>query len=714
MMALRRVRRFAGIAALVLGASLWISCVQPPGPETKNGTGTEEDGNQTGDGTKNETGAESEDEDEKAHEDETETDKEEETEENGEDPPVVTLTGITILSTPEITIYARNQAFDPAGLVVAWVYNDRSTKVMSDSEYTLDEPDMSESGPKRIKVYAGGFEARFGINVLNTDKTLLSVSVSGPSNKVQDLGLPFNQTGLAVTGAFSDGSTENLTPYSVIVGYDRYKRGPQDISVKVNRKTVPIEGIVTRIGAAATVSINAPRWSGIINSAPGAHKNVYIKGEAMTAENCNIKLTVKPGGGVENITLTYANGRILPEEITAGITGYNPLTLGKQAAVFTLDGRRFDLTLYVVDTEPVVWFDYGYTRHDGDPEGEGRYNNASITGGNYYAKPGETLIIAPVRYLVGYNADHSDAGATYTWTVSGGIYTTSRGGEFLHFTPAAAGTYNISVDVTGKSYVTGQNITKTASTKIVCFDNNPPGVPIKLTINNFGPGQYAESGSGYGWSLGSLGGYRVWSVEHRSSYKITGNGSTGWEEAGIVWAQEDRNGNGLPDETWYELRGGDDDNSAYNGQITRRYAIRYFDASSGAVVDEYGQTIREIYWTDSKGRSGYLPGGWPSDWGVTGHWVTYTCTMLRDTGVFDTYGLYSPLMGTGYVDGVGDTFYINTAMDSDGKPVTLTAVRFLKVQTALFRYGTDCGYGDISTEIKSADFTGQLTNPSPK
>jgi hypothetical protein len=564
--------------------------------------------------------------------------------------------------------------------------------------------------PKRIKVSAGGYETSFNIQVFDSDKVLVSLSVSGQYKTVQDFGLPFDRTGLVVTGSYSDGSTQNLTNYAAITGYDPYTRGPQNAGVKANGKTAAIPGVTTRIGDNAKVSVYAPSWSGIANMVRDAYRAVYIKGEAIRPENCNIRLTVSPGGGAPPVILSYANGKITREEI-AGITGYNPNQVGKQTARFTLDGRSFDLNLMVIDTEPEVWFDYGYMRHAGDPEGAGK--RAGISEGKYYAKPGETVILAPVRYLVGYNADHSDAGASYTWTVSGGSWNTSGSGEFLHFTPPAAGTYDIGVSITGKSYVTGGSVTKTASTKVVCFDGSPPGVKIKLKVADYAPGQFTESGSGYGWSLGSIGGYTVWSVEHRPSYTINGNAFADWREAGIVWVQEDRNGNGLPDETWYEIKGSDDDSGMRN-QITRRYAIRWFEASGGAVVNEHGHTLREIYWTDCRGRGSYFPGGWPVNWGVTGNWVTYTCTLLRDDGRPQDSGV--SLSGlSGYVDAINEIFYINKAIDIAGNPVTLKAVRFVKVQTAIFSYGGVTGVGDISTEITYGDFIGTTTDfPKPE
>jgi hypothetical protein len=63
---------------------------------------------------------------------------------------------------------------------------------------------------------------------------------------------------------------------------------------------------------------------------------------------------------------------------------------------------------------------------------------------------------------------------------------------------------------------------------------------------------------------------------------------------------------------------------------------------------------------------------------------------------------------------MSDTFYIRDAMDIAGSPVTLGSVQFVKVQTAIFCYGSTTGVGDISTEITYTDFAGKTTDfPMP-
>jgi archaellum component FlaG (FlaF/FlaG flagellin family) len=574
----------------------------------------------------------------------------------------------------------------------------------------VETPDMTKYTPKQVKVRAGTYETSFNIQVVDTDRVLQSVTASGPTNKTQALGLDFDRTGLVVTGQFSDGTTANLTSLVALTGYDKFKRGPQSVTVKVNGKTAPVEGIVTRIGSAAQAIINSPGRAGVTNPQANNYKHTWIKGEGMTPEKSNIQFIVSPGGGqpvyaTDTITLSLGNGRLFPEDFTT-LTGYNPGQTGKQTLSMTLDGRTFNVEIYVINAEPDVWFDYGYMRHTGDPTGHGP------GAGAYYAQPGETLIIAPVRYMVGYNTDNSDTGATYTWTVSGGVpWTTSKGGELLHVTPAAAGTYTIGISVTGTNPVTGASVTKTASAELVCYEATLPAGTFVSPLKNFGAGQMSEGGTGYGWSLGSAGGYEVWTVDHQASYKIQGNPMEAWQEAGIVWMLEDRNGNGLPDETWHELRGGDDDNPVWKDRITRRYAITYFKGSEHSTVNEYGQLIREVYWADAKGRSGEIGGGFPSNWGVIGNWVTYTGTLLRDDGNIAT-GNYGLTNLPGYVDAATDTFPITAAMDLAGNPVTLSAVKFIKVQTAILCYGGL--FGDVSTEIKYADFLGtQSLFPDP-
>jgi hypothetical protein len=265
------------------------------------------------------------------------------------------------------------------------------------------------------------------------------------------------------------------------------------------------------------------------------------------------------------------------------------------------------------------------------------------------------------------------------------------------------------VSVTGRNFVTGSTDTKTATTEVVT--QAVSGLPaFHSPRKDFSPGQFTQRGTGYGWSLGAALGYEVWAIpaDYKGSVTITGNGFETWHEPGVVWIQQDENGNGIPDEMWQEVQGSDDKDN-HKEHILRRHAITYFKSdNSEGQVNEYDQIIRAICWVDARGKMGVIPGGWPTVGnekgitGVAGNWITYTGTLLRDGGNTINDGTDRKGM-SGYVD-----VYANNSQS-----LTVPNARFVKVQTAYFAYGTSVG--DISTEIVSAtglpDQSGGFTNP---
>jgi hypothetical protein len=626
--------------------------------------------------------------------------------EEEEEPPVIT--GITLLSLPDITVYGRNADFDPTGLAVAWTWDNGGTTEIPADEYTLTLPDMAEYSPQMLTVSAGEYSAAFAINVMDSDKVLESISVSGPANKANRFGSGFDKTGLVITAHYSNGSTGNVTNYATITGYDMRTRGAQNVSVKVNGKTAFIPDVSIRMPADMAVTLATNQYS-----KPGGngYRRVYLKGESLEMRNADFYGTAATAAG--KITLRYDLGNILDGDY---VTGFDPNHPGKQQAVLHLDEAEIGFDVSVVDVAPDVWFDYGYRRGPDDPGGKGP------GAGVYYARPNETLVLSPVRFLVGYDRSHKDTGVTYSWSVSGGSFSSPASGtaEFFSFTPTAAGTSTITVSVTGNNYITGQPVSKTATTQVVCYNGAVSagaaawGLGQKLLQP--GPGQYATAGSGYGWSLGSFGGYEVWRVNHQNIYTISGNAFSGWDEPGVVWIQEDRNNNGIPDETWYELKGSQD----YVAKgLNRRYAVSYIDTND----EQSGIGSRLIYFVDARGRAGTWLSQWHTSWPSR---ITFTGTLLGDSGgkvpddntcsaLWGYVDVSGPASGHGPPGDIhkANEYPVHRAIRADGSSVTLTDVRFIKVHTAVF---TNTSYfNDKSTEIYSADYLGKQTDfPLPE
>lgn len=210
-------------------------------------------------------------------------------------------------------------------------------------------------------------------------------------------------------------------------------------------------------------------------------------------------------------------------------------------------------------------------------------------------------------------------------------------------------------------------------------------------------------------SLGGFGGYIVvgfdHSIENRGGYdfSIEGNQFDGSSEPGIVWVSQDVNGNGLPDDEWYELKG-----SEFGKPETMQdYAVTYFRPAPSSATP----------WEDNKGQKGSI------DW-LTFHkqpfyyplWVkedSYTlfgtCLKHRTRQDPKTSFWYNGSFGWGYADNMGepkDRFKISDAVNGDGTPANLPHIDFIKVQTGV---NVKAGWlGENSTEVfKFTDLNNQ-------
>jgi len=203
--------------------------------------------------------------------------------------------------------------------------------------------------------------------------------------------------------------------------------------------------------------------------------------------------------------------------------------------------------------------------------------------------------------------------------------------------------------------------------------------------------------------------FRIWG---NAFYELTNPDSRGGSaEPGIVMVSHDENCNGLPDDPWYELAG-----SEYYKPSTRHaYGITYHrpDPARPVESDETGflDDVYYIAWDDTDGTHGYLAKNIYHDqdyfpkW-VTGDELSFTGTLLPQNAIDESgegryYVLYS--YDWGYVDNHPNdyadlnSFDISWAVDSQGNPVHLPAIDFVRVYTGVNQY---CGWlGETSTEL---------------
>lgn len=207
-------------------------------------------------------------------------------------------------------------------------------------------------------------------------------------------------------------------------------------------------------------------------------------------------------------------------------------------------------------------------------------------------------------------------------------------------------------------------------------------------------------------TLGGFGGYIIFHFDHpvrnvhgQKDLLIRGNYIAGAAEPGIVMVSVDVNGNGLPDDPWYELSGSADTDSI--GKEVYGYEITYQPAP-----------MADIPWVDNLGRKGVVARNSYHTQEYFPLWMhqslTFRGTLLPPNGHNrGTNGAQNWLLDSfrqGYVDNLGDdegcSFDLDWAVDAARKPVSLDHIDFVKVYTA---ENQQCGWlGETSTEIRGA------------
>jgi hypothetical protein len=331
--------------------------------------------------------------------------------------------------------------------------------------------------------------------------------------------------------------------------------------------------------------------------------------------------------------------------------------------------------------------------------------------------------------------------ATYTWTVNGAEVQQSANPLYA-FTSAgqAQGDYNVEVTMKNNYHETSQTLTvkvcapegtyRRAATANADWNKvyeflPAPGqfVNENHTANTMAEAAaYAEGRLRQGAyvSLGGFGGYVVLGFDHSIdndggyNFQIIGNSFEGSSEPGIVWVMQDENGDGQPNDTWYELKG-----SEYgNAETIQDYEVTYYRPRAPQMP---------VAWSDNRGNTGvidYLASFHRQDYYYP-LWVkedTYTLrgtrlkSRTRQLSVAPEYWV-NESFDWGYADNLSATdrltndinydasananhFKISHAVRFDGQPANLAYIDFIKVQTGV---NAKAGWlGENSTEVFGA------------
>jgi hypothetical protein len=421
-------------------------------------------------------------------------------------------------------------------------------------------------------------------------------------------------------------------------------------------------------------------------------------------------------GTIPNLAAGYYRLKLSLERKAAPIVGQGA-TLSEVVHVY--EGAQTDFTLSAEAAAALAWayvpkpwlaFDHGTRITDADvPETQAEWEERNT----FHVPSGRQVVLAPL-------SGNIPQGAVYEWTV--GTDTVHTGAILTRSFTAPSSLVKVAAKVDAITHATASVLVKTASagprsgTKAeadTCIEFSPaPGqfvgkgntfsnpeiedLPslaeedvrklieeyLNLTdkekeerFNNF-------DNDGTVFSLGGWGGYYILGFDHSvpngegKDIEILGNFHVaGMTEAGVVWVSRDINGDGKPNEIWYQLKGS-------QASPTKGYGMVYFKPKDAP----------SAFWLDTRGGSGkftYYPNGndgYPYHiTGSAGTYVMFTGTLLEDSAL------------NGYVDSGATTFDLDDAVDAAGNKVDLEYIDFVKVQTGLNKEDTG-GLGEYSTE----------------
>jgi len=314
------------------------------------------------------------------------------------------------------------------------------------------------------------------------------------------------------------------------------------------------------------------------------------------------------------------------------------------------------------------------------------------------------------------------AGATYKWVVNNEEVAATA--DFFYVF-ATAGTYNIEfrakngVGETTKAFavVVNEKVYLNKITQVYDFFPAPgqfintlPAATATDTDETMRVKAETALTSGSMVSLGGYGGYVQFGFDHTivnkegNDFVVLGNAFTDWSEPGIVMVSYDANGNGKPDDEWFEIAG-----SEHNKTTTiKNYEMTYYKPDAEPTNPNEPNYIR---WTDNQGQSGYISKNTYHKQTYYPIWkgsnsVTFKGTFLQ-SNIYDKSGgkgtnWANPSYEWGYTDNWGNNdvrgqIDLSWAVNAKGEPVKLKGINFVKV------YNANCAeggwLGEVSTEV---------------
>ncbi|MCD8214808.1 MAG: bacterial Ig-like domain-containing protein [Clostridiales bacterium] len=236
----------------------------------------------------------------------------------------IALTSIAVTTSPSKISYYAGQTFDSSGMTVIGYYNDGSSEEITD--YTISNPILT-SGTSLVYITYDNLYTTVAVSV--SEKTLTGISIEQQPDTISYIaGQSFDNTGMIVLANYSDGTSEEISDYSV---------SPSTLSVSDTAV------MITYNGYYATVPVSvASKEVESISIASEPSKTKYVEGETFNADGLIVEV-VYNDGSIEYVTggsseLSYST---------------DPLTVDDEEITVTVGGKTAEVPISVVKKEIV-------------------------------------------------------------------------------------------------------------------------------------------------------------------------------------------------------------------------------------------------------------------------------------------------------------------------------------------------------------------------
>jgi acetoacetate decarboxylase len=331
------------------------------------------------------------------------------------------LASIAVTQNPAKTVYAKGEELNLAGLVVTGTYTDSSTKTETVTMANISGFNKNTVSTQTLTVTINGKTATFTVTV--NPAVLVSIAVTqNPIKTIYATGEELDLTGLAVTGTYTDSTTQTETVTAAnITGFNKNTVSTQTLTVTINGKT-----------ATFNITVNATLVSIAVTQNPV--KTIYVTGEELDLTGLIV-------------TGTYTDNTTKPET-TYTVSTIDINSTGTKNVTVSLNGKTasFDVS-FMVPTYGISHNVTGTLTFPAVAVGYGGQTGKDVTISNTGNQATGSLTVA----LSGTNSGSFTLSQTAISSIAAGKI------HYLSVVPKtglAIGTYNATVTVSGGNGIT--------------------------------------------------------------------------------------------------------------------------------------------------------------------------------------------------------------------------------------------------------------------